>query len=124
LYPYFFTLNISRPDPRFVTKEKEMIVFELISTASLVVAVATLAVSIYLNAQRKKEITAVGALVQTLDTKHELTTSTLQADIRKTEGNLHSDISSVRSFAESKALRNVVVVSTSDHGQIVTDNRR
>jgi len=100
------------------------IVFEVISTTGLVVSAAALAVSIYLNAQRKKEITAVSASVQTLNTEHKSTTSTLQADIRRTEGNLHSDISSVRSFAESKALRNVVVVSTSDHAQIVTDNRR
>ncbi len=100
-----------------------MIVFELISTASLVVAVAALVVSIYLNARRKKEIIAVVASVQTLDTEHKSSTSTMQADIRRTEGNLHSDISSVRSFAESKALRNTVVVSTSDHAQIVRDHK-
>jgi len=100
-----------------------MIVFELISTASLVVAVAALVVSIYLNAQRKKEIIAVGASVQALDTEHKSSTSTMQADIRRTEGNLHSDISSVRSFAESKALRNTVVVSVADHAQIVRDHK-
>jgi hypothetical protein len=100
-----------------------MIVFELISTASLVMAVAALVVSIYLNAQRKKEITAVGASVQALETEYKSTTSTLQSDLRRTEGNLHSDISSVRSFAESKALRNTVVVSTSDHAQIVRDHK-
>jgi len=98
--------------------------FEGLSAASLIVGVTDFAVSLYHNSRRKKEIAAVSASVQTLDTEHKSTTSTLQADIRRTEGNLHSDISSVRSFAESKALRNVVVVSTSDHAQIVADNRR
>src|SRR6266852_1025387 len=93
--------------------------FEVLSAASLIVGVTDFVVSLYHNSQRKKEIAAVSASVQTLDTEHKSTTSMLQADIRRTEGNLHSDISAVRSFAESKALRNTVVVITSDHAHIV-----
>jgi len=97
--------------------------FEVLALASLIVGVTDFAVSLYHNSQRKKEIAAVSASVQTLDTEHKSTASTLQADIRRTEGNLHSDISSVRSFAESKALRNTVVVSVADHSQIVRDHK-
>src|SRR6267143_2639373 len=97
--------------------------FDVLAVVSLIAAVTNVIFSVYQNSQRKKEIAAVSASVQTLDTEHKSTASTLQADIRRTEGNLHSDISSVRSFAESKALRNTVVVSVADHSQIVRDHK-
>ncbi len=97
-----------------------MTLFEVLVFAGLIVGVTDFAVSLYHNSQRKKEIVAVNEAVRVVS-----------ADSKSSEENLRKEISSIRdhaaatrAFAESKALRNVVVVSTSDHAQIVTDNRR
>ena len=94
--------------------------FEGLSAASLIVGVTDFAVSLYHNSQRKKEIVAVNEAVRIAS-----------ADSKSSEENLRKEISTIRdhasatrAFAESKALRNTVVVSTSDHAQIVKDHRR
>ena len=94
--------------------------FEVLSAASLIVGVTDFAVSLYHNSERKKEIVAVNEEVRVVS-----------ADSKSAEESLRKEISSIRehatatrAFAESKALRNTVVVSTSDHAQIVKDHRR
>ena len=97
-----------------------MILFSVLAVVSLIVGVTDLAVSLCHNSRRKTEIAAVNEAVRVAS-----------ADSKSSEENLRKEISSIRdhatatrTFAESKALRNTVVVSTSDHAQIVKDHRR
>ncbi len=91
-----------------------------LAVVSLVAAVTNLSVSFYQKCQRKKDIGIIDATIKAIS-----------ADSKSSEETLRKEISSIRDhaaatrvLAESKALRNTVVVSTSDHAQIVKDHRR
>jgi len=90
-----------------------------IAVVSLVAAATNLSVSFYQNSQRKKEIGVIDAAIKAAS-----------ADSKSSEENLRKEISTIRDhasatrvFAETKALRNTVVVSVADHSQIVRDHK-
>ena len=97
-----------------------ILLFEVLAVASLIVGIADFVVSLYHNSQRKKEIVAINEANADSKTSEE----NLRKEISKEISIIRDHAAATRAFAESKALRNTVVVSTSDHAQIVKDHRR
>jgi len=98
--------------------------FEVLAVASLIVGVTDLVVSLYHNSQRKKEIVVIDAAIKAVSADSKSSVQSAESDLRKEISGIRDHATATRAFAESKALRNTVVVSTSDHAQIVKDHRR
>ncbi len=96
------------------------LLFEVLAGVSLIVGFTDLVVSLYHNSQRKKEIAAVNEAVRVASEN----SKSSEENLRKEISSIRDHATATRAFAESKALRNTVVVSTSDHAQIVKDHRR
>ncbi len=94
--------------------------FEVLSIASLIVGLTNCVVSLYQRSQRREEIVAVDAAVRVVSAE----SKSAEENLRKEISSIRDHATATRAFAESKALRNTVVVSTSDHAQIVKDHRR
>ncbi len=95
-----------------------MILF-CIAVVSLIVGLSNL----YQNCQRKKEIVVIDAAIKAVSADSKSSVQSAESDLRKEISSIRDHATATRSFAESKALRNTVVVSVADHAQIVRDHK-
>ena|SRR5437762_2334745 len=97
-----------------------MNLFLVLAVVGLIVGLS----NVYQNRQRKKEIVVLDAAIKALGADSKSSVQSAESDLRKEISSIRDHATATRAFAESKALRNTVVVSTSDHAQIVKDHRR
>ncbi|SRR6266480_1775949 len=97
-----------------------MTLFLVLAVVSLIVGLTNL----YQNSQRKQEIVVIDAAIKAVSADSKSSEEKLRKEISSEISSIRDHAAATRAFAESKALRNTVVVSTSDHSQIVKDHRR